>query len=253
MSSDFFEGTAAEVATYREEETRIRAAYAHRDATAKRGLYSWWQPDVLLSHYRIQAVAAALLRRAGWEDLSHLRTLDVGCGSGGWLRQLLVWGGREENLHGIDLLADRIAAARQLAPKIDFREGNGWQLPYSNASMDLVSARTVFSSILNKNARARLAAEMIRVLDSHGHILLFDFRVSHPLNPDTIGIRRAEIRRLFPGFVQYAQSLLLAPPIARRVAPVAPWVATAIEALCPPLRTHNLLLLQRSENTPQVK
>lgn len=244
MTSEFFRG-ATDIAIYREEEARIRAAYAHRDESGKRGLYSWWRPDVLLNQYRVQAVTAAFLRRAGWKELSRLRALDVGCGSGAWLRQLLAWGGCAENLHGVDLLADRISAARQLAPGIDYRQADGWQLPFADASMDLISAHTLFSSILNVRARARVAAEMTRVLDPHGYILLFDFRISHPLNPDTSGIRRSEVRRLFLEFRQYGQSLILAPPIARRLAPVAPWLAVMIEALCPPLRTHNLLLLQR--------
>lgn len=248
MKSDFFKG-AADAAIYREEEKRIRAAYAHRDESGKRELYSWWQADVLLNHYRVQAVTAACLCRAGWKELSRLRALDVGCGSGAWLRQLLAWGGHAENLHGVDLLADRIAAARQLAPDIDYRQADGWHLPYADASMDLVSAHTLFSSILSEHARARVASEMARVLDPHGYILLFDFRISHPLNPDTVGMRRTEIRRLFAGFRQYAQSLILAPPIARRLAPIAPWIAVVLESLCPPLRTHNLFLLQRK--TPQ--
>jgi SAM-dependent methyltransferase len=244
MKSDFFKGEA-EFASYKEEEGRIRAAYAHRDKSGKQGLYSWWQADVLLNQYRIQAVTAACLCRAGWKELSRLRALDVGCGSGSWLRQLLAWGGRAENLHGVDLLEDRITAARQLAPDIDYRQANGWQLPFADASMDLITAHTLFSSILNEHARARVAAEMTRVLDPHGYILLFDFRISHPLNHNTIGIKRSEIRRLFVGFRQYAQSMILAPPIARRLAPVAPWLAVVIESLCPPLRTHNLFLLQR--------
>jgi ubiquinone/menaquinone biosynthesis C-methylase UbiE len=250
MKSGFIKGASTEVSSYGEEEARIRAAYAHRDESGKRELYSWWQPDVLLSYYRIQAVTSAYLRRAGWNELSRLRALDVGCGSGAWLRQLLAWGGRAENLHGVDLLADRIATARRLTPDADYRQADGWQLPYANASMDLVSAHTVFSSILNEHARAGVAIEMTRVLDPHGCILIFDFRISHPMNPDTVGIRRREIRRLFPGFRQYAQSLILAPPIARRLAPFAPWLAVVLEALCPPLRTHNVFLLQRKEDIP---
>ena len=248
MKSELCNGATAETASYGEEEARIRAAYAYRDKIGKRGLYSWWRPDVLLNDYRIQAVIAACLRRAGWNELSRVRALDVGCGSGGWLRQLLTWGAQAENLHGVDFLEDRIAAARRLAPDVDYRQADGWQLPYADASMDLVSAHTVFSSILNEHARARVAAEMTRVLDPQGYILIFDFRISHPRNPDTIGIRRREIRRLFPGFQQHAQSLILAPPIARRLTPVAQWLAVAMEALCPPLRTHNAVLLQRKKD-----
>lgn len=164
----------------------------------------------------------------------------LGCG----LRQLKFWEACAEKLHGVDLLSDRVAAARQFVADIDLRQANGWQLPYADVSMDLVSAHTLFSSILNEDARASVAAEMTRVLDPHGHILIFDFRISHPLNSDTIGIRRSEISRLFPDFQQHAQSLILAPPIARCLAPVAPCLAVVLEGLCPPLRTHNMSLLR---------
>lgn len=232
--------------TLAEEEERIRSVYAGRDARGKGFLYAWWKPDVLINLYRFQMETAACLRKAGCEDLSKLRVLDVGCGGGIWLQQLCAWGARATNLHGIDLLQDRIAIARQLGPEIDYRVGSGWQLPFEDASMDLVTAHTVFSSILDSRARQRLAGEMTRVLGAHGRLLVLDFRISRPSNRDTIGIRQREIRRLFPGFQLHTRSLDLAPPIARRIAPVSPLLAMMMEALCPFLRTHELHLLQRS-------
>lgn len=227
-----------------QEEARIRAVYARRDQSGKRALHAWSNPDVLLNIYRFHSVAADCLRRARFNDLSDLRILDVGCGSGGWLRQLLAWGATAENLHGIDLLPDRIECARRLAPQIDHRVGSGWRLQFDDAAMNLVTAHTVFSSIVNADARDRLAAEMIRVLAPQGCILIFDFRIHRPGNHDTVGIRRSEIRRLFPGFRLYSRSLELAPPIARRITPLAPLVALLLEALCPLLRTHSMHLLQ---------
>jgi ubiquinone/menaquinone biosynthesis C-methylase UbiE len=200
---------------------------------------------VLLNIYRFHAVAAACLHRAGLDDLSGLRVLDVGCGSGGWLRQLLAWGASAQNLHGVDLLSDRIDRARRLAPEIDHRVGSGWQLPFDNAAMNLVTAHTVFSSIVNADARQSLAAELVRVLAPQGRILIFDFRISHPRNRDAIGIRKSEIRRLFPGFQLYSRTLELAPPLARRIVPVSPVLAMMLEASCPFLRTHALYFLQR--------
>jgi SAM-dependent methyltransferase len=227
------------------EEALIRAQYDRRDASDKRALYAWFHRDVLLRQHRFELAAAVCLCRAGWENLWGIRVLDVGCGSGAWLQQLLAWGAQAENLHGVDLLPDRIAAARCLAPHIDYRQGSGWKLPFADGSMDLVSAHTVFSSILSAEARAVLAREMSRVLALHGCILIYDFRVRHPLNPDTTAIKRDEIRRLFPDFRLYSRSVTLAPPIARRLAPTAPWLAELLEALCPLLRTHNMNLLRR--------
>jgi SAM-dependent methyltransferase len=228
-----------------EEEARIRSVYAHRDRSGKRALYAWSNPDVLLNVYRRNTVAAACLRRAGLDDLRGVRVLDVGCGSGGWLRQLAAWGASAENLHGIDLLTDRIACARRLAPEIDHRVGSGWQLPFASVAMNLVTAQTVFSSILSADARQSLAAEMVRVLRPEGSILIFDFRITPPRNRDVIGIRRSEIHRLFPGFNLHSRTLELAPPLARKIAPVSPVLALVLEALCPLLRTHAMYLLQR--------
>jgi SAM-dependent methyltransferase len=227
------------------EEERIRSVYAGRDARGARALYAWWKPDVLINVYRFHAEVAAGLREAGCEDLSKLRVLDVGCGSGNWLRQLCAWGAHAPNLHGIDLLPDRIARARQLGPGIDYRVASGWQLPFENASLDLVTANTVFSSIVDSNARQRLAAEMTRALSARGWIVVFDFRISRPGNHDTMGIRRQEIRRLFPEFHLRTRSLDLAPPLARRISVVSPLLVMMLEALCPFLRTHAMYFLGR--------
>lgn len=230
---------------FAEEGERIRSVYARRDARGAGSLYAWWKPDVLINLYRFHAQAAAFLRKAGCEDLSTLRVLDVGCGNGNWLRQLRAWGASAANLHGVDLLPDRIVLARQLGPEIDYRVGSGWQLPFEDGSLDLVTAHTVFSSILDSDARRRLAGEMMRVLGAHGRLLVFDFRISRPDNSDTIGVRKREIRRLFPGFRLISRSMELAPPIARRIAPVTPLLVVVLEAMCPFLRTHSIHLLQR--------
>lgn len=231
---------------FAQEGERIRSVYARRDARGKGSLYAWWKPDVLINLYRFHAEAAALLRKAGCEDLSTLRVLDVGCGNGNWLRQIHAWGASAANLHRIDLLPDRIEMARQLGPEIDYRVDSGWQLPFEDGSLDLVTANTVFSSILDSRARQQLAGEMVRVLAARGRLLVFDFRISRPDNRDTIGIHRREMRRLFPGFKWHTRSLDLAPPIIRRIAPVSPVLAILLEAWCPFLRTHALYLLRRS-------
>ncbi|MBF0293246.1 MAG: SAM-dependent methyltransferase, partial [Nitrospinae bacterium] len=88
------------------EESRIRRVYADRDSGGKRGLYHWSRPDVLLNQYRFRSVSASILSANGFDDLASIKALDVGCGSGGWIRTLLEWGARAENLCGVDLLQD---------------------------------------------------------------------------------------------------------------------------------------------------
>lgn len=227
------------------EQKRIQRTYARRDAGGKPFLYSWHRQEVLLSLYRFRAVTAKLLAANGYYDLSKLEVLDIGCGIGGWLRTLMEWGATPERLHGIDLLDDRIHQAKVLAPLADFRVASGYQTPFSDSSMDLVSSHTVFSSILDPTARELLSQEMIRVLRSSGIILIYDFRLSDPRNADTIGIRKREIQRLFPFFRLQFCSLTLAPPLARKIVPVCPSLAHVLEAWFPLLRSHALYFLSR--------
>lgn len=232
---------------FTEEVARIRAAYARRDASGRRRLYTWTQPDVALSRYLLQSAITPLLSEVGLRDLAQLEFLDVGCGTGGWLRTLQEWGATPQRLHGIDLLEDRIERARALAPQIDFQSSQGWPLPFETGSLDFVSAFTVFSSILDADARLELAKEMQRVLRPPGLILLYDFRISDPNNPDTTGIGLAEVRRLFPGRRIRRRLTTVAPPLQRRLSRVSPLIAHITEALCPFLRTHAVYLLRRGQ------
>ncbi len=133
--------------------------------------------------------------------------------------------------------------ARSAEPVIDFRVGSGWALPFDGASMDLVCANTVFSSIPDPNARDVLAAEIRRVMKPDGWALIYDFRMSHPRNPDTVGIGRSEVRRLFTSLEARTRSLTLAPPIARPLTRVSVGLARLVEAGAPFLRTHAVHLL----------
>jgi len=229
---------------FKEEENRIITVYSERDRKGKPSLYAWYRQENLLGQYRFRAVAASMLKCNGLHDLSKIDILDVGCGVGGWLRKLLEWGASPHRLHGVDLLHDRIEKARILGGGIDFQIASGYEIPFSDSSMDLVSAHTVFSSILDASARKALAGEIVRVLRPGGRVLVYDYRVSDPRNPDTVGIRKSEIRRLFPGFSLSLRSLTLAPPIARRIAPVSPLLAHLLESSFPFLRTHLICLLR---------
>ena len=58
-----------------------------------------------------------LFAQAGLDDLSRLRLLEVGCGAGGNLLELLRLGFAPAHLSGIELLPERLALARDVLPE----------------------------------------------------------------------------------------------------------------------------------------
>jgi 2-polyprenyl-3-methyl-5-hydroxy-6-metoxy-1,4-benzoquinol methylase len=69
------------------ESDRIRSVYAKRDD--KKHLYVWHRPEIIYQEGEKNAVIAALLSKNHSFDLSESRVLDVGCGTGGFLRTLV--------------------------------------------------------------------------------------------------------------------------------------------------------------------
>jgi ubiquinone/menaquinone biosynthesis C-methylase UbiE len=118
-------------------------------------------------------------------ELEHLRVLDVGCGTGHWLRLLVELGADPENLTGIDISADRIAFAQRKNPAITWLVGDGETLPFAAERFDLLMQTVVFSSIPSEGLRRKLAGEMCRVLKPGGGEKLATFS-------------RAEVGRCFP-------------------------------------------------------
>ena len=91
----------------------VAARYARRTDA---GRYSPLRPDVWQTLQERQRAMLALFAAAGLRELSGLRLLEVGCGSGGNLLELLQLGFRAERLGGIELLPERLAEARARLP-----------------------------------------------------------------------------------------------------------------------------------------
>jgi ubiquinone/menaquinone biosynthesis C-methylase UbiE len=172
--------------------------------------------------------------------------LDVGCGHGQWLADLIKWGARPENLSGLDLLPERIAAAQVRLPRsVQLETGSATALPATSGSQDMVVLSTVFSSILDQETRRRIAAEVLRVLRPTGGLVLwYDFFVDNPRNKDVRGVSRKAIRALFPKCAIDLRRTTLAPPIARRVAPRS-WLACDLLDALWMLRSHYVGVLRR--------
>jgi SAM-dependent methyltransferase len=227
----------------RAEEDRIRSAFARRQSG---DLYSFFNAGHLFITQERERRILQMLADHGLADIARRSILEVGCGTGDWLRTLVRWGARPENITGLDLLPDRVAEARLLSPssmRIDC--GSAAELPYPDGSFDLVLQATVFTSILDRDLQRRIANEMLRVLREGGAVLWYDYHVDNPRNKDVRGVRRREIASLFPGCRLDLRRVTLAPPIARRLAPRA-WLACEILARIPPLCTHTVGLIRKA-------
>jgi SAM-dependent methyltransferase len=210
---------------------RLRAEYAARShRLAHSHLYSPFNPSHLFAAQQRQRATLSLLRRQGFASLQDCAVLELGCGTGGVLLEYLAYGAAPTRLHGADLLPDRLKDAHRKLPGLPLACADGQNLPYAAANFDLVMQYTAFSSILDQTVKANLAGEMMRVLKPEGLVLWYDFWLN-PSNPQTKGIRPAEVRRLFPGCRYEFHRITLAPPLARRLVPFSWTLCVLLESL----------------------
>ncbi|MBN1564064.1 MAG: class I SAM-dependent methyltransferase [Anaerolineae bacterium] len=226
--------------------TFLQDEYAHREERLSGSdLYSVFNPAYLYMVQQRQRQELALLRRHDIDHLKDKRILEVGCGRGGILSSLVSFGARQHLLHGVDLIHDRVVGAQQRFPAMQFTCADGQRLPYAAASFDLVVQYTAFSSILDDHIKAQVAQDMRRVLRPDGLILWYDFWLN-PSNPQTRGIRPAEIKRLFPGCRYDFRRVTLAPPLTRKLA-ARSWMLCLLLEKLRLLNTHYLVIIQKQE------
>jgi SAM-dependent methyltransferase len=174
-----------------------------------------------------------------------LRLLEVGCGSGSNLTRLLTLGFEPGNLFANELLPERVSQARHNLPAaVTILPGDAAALEIAPASFDIVYCSLVFSSILEDEFQARLAARMWEWVAPGGAVLWYDFVYDNPTNKDVRGVPMRRVRELFPGARSTHQRVTLAPPISRRVCRMWPGAYGLLNAV-PLLRTHVLCWLEK--------
>ena len=153
-------------------------------------------PEVL---FQTLAAEAAIVRAFRYvkQDPANAKALDVGCGGGGDLFQLFRMGYRPENVSGIDIQIDRITEGRMLYPQVNLIAGDATQMPFYDASFDLVFESTMFATLPDDVISAAIASEMLRVSHSDSYIVLLDWRTPKPRDPNYKALGMKRLKSLF--------------------------------------------------------
>lgn len=227
-----------------QEESRIQDVYAKR-RDEKEGLYSLWNKGYLFFIQELERELIGFLSEQGLSSLEGKAILEVGCGSGRWIRKFLELGADPENFVGIDILDWRIDTARRTCPgSVRLERSNAEQLGFYDQSFDVIAQFTVFSSILDSNIRQKVASEMLRVLREDGFVIWHDFFLQDPRNRDVRAIGRKEICQLFPGCQIELRRVNLALPLIRVVAPYSWRLCSLLEGI-KVFDTHYLGIIRR--------
>lgn len=167
------------------------------------------------------------------------KCLEIGCGSGDNLLQLISLGFAPNNLVGNELLENRVASARaQLPAAVTVLAGDALAINLPQSAFDIVYQSTVFSSILDDGFQQTLAAAMWRWVKPGGAVLWYDFTYNNPRNADVRGVTVSRLKALFPDAQPKIRRVTLAPPIGRLLAKTSPHLLPLVNGCMPFLRTH---------------
>jgi SAM-dependent methyltransferase len=173
------------------------------------------------------------------------RVLEVGCGTGGNLMDLIRFGFSPANLTGIELQPGRLEEARRrLPPSVALIDGDALDVAFEG-TFDIVMLFTVFTSLLDDGYRERLAQHVWHLVKPGGGVLWYDFCFDNPWNPDVRDVPVKAIRALFPEGVLHCRRITLAPPLARAAVRLHPSLYRLLNAI-PLLRTHVLCWISKS-------
>ena len=201
--------------------------------------YSFLNPDIYLKFQERERKLIKLLKHIGKTDFKNLKVLEVGCGSGDNLVELILLGFSSQNLAGIELIEDRFETAKKRLPRTVNLICGDALIVNPEESYDIVYQSTVFSSILDDKFQIELAEKMISLVKPGGGILWYDFMFNNPQNKDVRGVKFSSLKKIFPGCSIIKYRITLAPPLARKVAKISPWLYSILSTIYP-LRTHLL-------------
>jgi SAM-dependent methyltransferase len=223
----------------------VKARYARRRDGSIGSPYAMSRPEMRHTLDERRRLMQWFLAKRAWHDLSRRCALEIGCGEGNVLEDLLQIGFSAERLIGVDLLPERVEMARRKLPaEVRLFSGDASVSRVDPLSQDLVLQFTVFSSILDPAFQKELADTMWGYLKPSGAILWYDAAVSNPRNPDMQGVPVRRIKELFPRAKIETRRVTLAPPLARAACRLHPSLYPLLSSITL-LRSHVMAWIEK--------
>jgi SAM-dependent methyltransferase len=213
---------------------RVRTAYAEYAKTGRDRLWDPRNPG----YARLAADLQSRLLEALSDSLKSegpTRVLDLGCGEGDLAAEIPALDHPVQWI-GVDLRDDAVATARARHPEHEFVVASADDLPFEAASMDVVVARLLFSSLPSTLMEVAVARQIGRILRPTGWLVWLDLRYPNPRNRRVHAVPFARMRALFPAWHMEVGTAGLLPPVARRLGRAA--AAYPLLAAIPVFRSH---------------
>ena len=183
--------------------------------------YSIFRPWVYSTIQERQRAMIGLLTSRLGKPLNLLKCLEIGCGNGDNLLELIRMGFAPQNIVGNELSPDRAALARSRLPvSTAIIAGDAAKMTFDVGSFDIILQFTVFTSLLDDSVQKKIASLMLSWCAVGGGVLWYDFIYSNPANSNVRGMPFKHVKGLFPGCKFNVRRVTLAPPISRRVCSV---------------------------------
>ena len=225
-------------AARKSESTRVHAAYARYARSARRRRA--WAADNPGNVAIREELLAAVIAIAGHDFPSASGAmLDIGCGSGAWLRALTGAGVPANRLTGIDIQPARVEASRRRVPDAQIVEGDARELPFEDDTFEVVFLLLVLSSLRDLASVGRVLDEARRVASMSALLFVYEPRFPNPFNRRTLRLARRDLDR-FRLSPRSEQPLTVLPPLARRLG-AGTRLAYPLLARVPPLLSHRLV------------
>jgi ubiquinone/menaquinone biosynthesis C-methylase UbiE len=206
-------------------------------------------PGVL---FQTLAAEASLVRacRVIDHDPAAASVLDVGCGAGCDIHELARLHYDPARVTGIDVLPERIEAAKKLWPQSRFIHGDASRTEFADGSFDLVFESTMFATLPDDVLSAAIAREMIRVCRPGGYLLLVDWRTPKFGDANYKALTRRRMADLFAvggetNVVRVCRGSLV-PPLGRCLSTWLPSAYFAVAAICPFLVAQVTYVLKKN-------